>query len=114
MDALKGGIIRCYYNETVIEGEDVITNPETNETTTQPRVDYAYNGVDVRAPVTKGALVDAILRAGTSEHAGYSQADVEAIFRHKIAKDEGSAAEFTEFNNFAEWCKAEASRILED
>ena len=113
-DALKGGIVRCYYNEVVSEVPEEITNPENNETTTQTRTEYAYNAVDIPAPVTKGALVDAILRAGTPETPGYSQADVEAIFRHKIAKSEGSAAEFTAFNNFAEWCKAEATRILSE
>ena len=101
MDALPNGKVRCYYNEEV--RKETITNDEAEDTHDV----YVYDAVDVDAPVTKGALVDAIIRTR------YSQADVEAIMRHMFAGVNGSEEEFREFNVFAEVCKENAMKTLE-
>ena len=103
-DALNNGKFRCYYNEETREKER-ITPVEGGEPITETVTEYIYDAVDVDA-LEKGILVDALIRTR------YSQADVEAIMRHKIAKDEGATAEFNEFNAFAEECKVIANGIL--
>ena len=106
--ALNNGRIRCFYDEEVITSTVETTNPETEETTSEEVTTYRYKAVDIDAPAENGKIVDAIVRTR------YSQSDVEAIMRHKIAGDEGADAEFNAFNSFAEWCKTEAARILEE
>lgn len=126
-DVLENGKIRCYYNmaeeELVIEskpeimeddGDDDwndeepkgIEKEETKTTTTMTL--YTYSAVDIDGPIDKGKIVDAIIRAK------YSQSEVEAIIRKKIARAEGSSKEFTEFNNYAEYAKTEANWILSE
>jgi len=106
--ALNNGKIRCFYNEEIKRELVKTTNPETEEVTTEEVVNYLYDVVDIAAPAEKGKIVDALIRTR------YSQSDVEAIMRHKMAGDEGADEEFNAFNAFAETCKAEAKRILED
>ena len=103
--ALNNGKIRCFYNEEVHTETVETVDPETEEKVTEEVTTYLYDAVDVDA-LEKGVIVDALIRTS------YSQSDVEAIMRHKIAGDEG--AEFDAFNSFAESCKAEARRILGD
>lgn len=125
--ALPNGKIRCYYNEETRErpeiqpsGED---SGEASEEEPATKTDYIYDAVDIDGPVTKATLTDALIRnatltikeGSTEKQAGpYSQSDVEAIFRHKVAGDSGAAAEFKTFNLFAEACKATAVQILGD
>lgn len=106
--ALNNGKIRCFYNEETKRELVETINPETEETTAEEVVNYLYDVVDIDSPAEKGKIVDALIRTR------YSQSDVEAIMRHKMAGDEGADTEFDAFNTFAEACKAEAKRILED
>ena len=106
--ALANGKIRCFYNEETKTSVEEYVNPETDERVTREVTNYLYDAVDVDAPAEKGVIVDALIRTK------YSQSDVEAIMRHKIAGDEGADAEFNTFNAFAETCKAEAKRIMGD
>lgn len=106
--ALNNGLIRCFYNEEIQKEVVEKTNPETEETVSEEITNYLYDTVDIAAPVDKGKVVDALIRTR------FSQSDVEAIMRHKMAGDDGADAEFDAFNTFAEACKAEAKRILED
>ena len=106
MAPLANGQIRCYYNEEISEETISVPDPETGELVPETHTVYSYDAVDLDAPIEKGVLVDALIRTR------YSQADVEAIMRHKMANASGAAAEFREFNEFAEAMKAEATRIL--
>lgn len=122
---LKDGKTRCFYNETT--SERPIIRPtgeaaaEQGEAEPETETEYSYEAVDIEDPVTKGTLTDALIRNATltikdgttQKQAGpYSQSDVEAIMRHKMAGDSGAAAEFKTFNLFAEACKAVAVGIL--
>lgn len=125
--ALPNGKTRCYYNEETRErpeiqpsGED---SGEASEEEPATKTDHIYDAVDIDGPVTKATLTDALIRnatltikeGSTEKQAGpYSQSDVEAIFRHKVAGDSGAAAEFKTFNLFAEACKATAVQLLGD
>ena len=106
MDKLSNGKTRCYYNEQV--SEETITNkdPETGEETVDTHAVYDYDTVDIDSEPTKGVITDALIRIR------YSQSAVEAIMRHALAGAPGAQEEFEEFNAYAEWCKAEAARIL--
>ena len=110
MDRLANGKIRYYYNEeTATETITIPAEEEGGEPTVDTHPVYRYDVIDLDeevTPETKGVLIDALIRTQ------YSQADVEAIMRHKIAGDAGAAAEFRAFNTYAEQCKAEAARIL--
>ena len=106
--ALNNGLIRCFYNEEIEKEIVETTNPETEETVTEEITNYLYEAVNITGPLEKGKVVDALIRTR------YSQSDVEALLRHKIAGDEGADAEFDTFNAFAEACKVEAKRILGD
>ncbi len=122
---LKDGKTRCFYNETT--SERPIIRPtgeaaaEQGEAEPETETEYSYDAVDIEGPVTKGTLTDALIRhatltiteGSTKKQAGpYSQSDVEALMRHKMAGDSGAAAEFKTFNLFAEACKAVAVGIL--
>lgn len=122
---LKDGKTRCFYNETT--SERPIIRPtgeaaaEQGEAEPETETEYSYEAVDIEGAVTKGTLTDALIRNATltikdgttQKQAGpYSQSDVEAIMRHKMAGDSGAAAEFKTFNLFAEACKAVAVGIL--
>lgn len=107
MDTLPNGCTRCYYNETVSEETITTTDQETGEETSETHPVYGYEALDLEGPVTKAALVNALIRLR------YSQSDVEAIMRHAIAGAAGAAEEFTAFDAYAEACKAEANRILQ-
>lgn len=106
MAPLANGQTRCYYNETISEETISVPDPETKELVPETHTVYSYDAIDLETPVTKPVLVDALIRTR------YSQSDVEAILRHKIANASGATAEFREFNEFAEAMKAEAVRIL--
>lgn len=122
---LKDGKTRCFYNETT--SERPIIRPtgeaaaEQGEAEPETETEYSYEAVDIEGPVTKGTLTDALIRhatltiteGSTQKRVGpYSQSDVEALMRHKMAGDSGAAAEFKTFNLFAEACKAVAVGIL--
>lgn len=122
---LKDGKTRCFYNETTSERPIIRPTGETaaeqGEAEPETETEYSYEAVDIEGPVTKGTLTDALMRNATltikdgttQKQAGpYSQSDVEAIMRHKMAGDSGAAAEFKTFNLFAEACKAVAVGIL--
>lgn len=124
---LKDGKTRCFYNETT--SERPIIRPtrevaaEQGEAESETETEYAYEAVDITGPVTKGTLTDALIRnatltiteGSTKKQVGpYSQSDVEALMRHKMAGDSGATAEFKTFNLFAEACKATAVQILGD
>ena len=106
-DTLSNGKIRCYYTEQL---EELVIEKQEAEDEDQPEDDvitlYTYNAVDLDGELTKSNIVNAIIREK------YSQADVEAIMRHKIAGEEGSEEEFSSFNSYAEQAKLEANRIL--
>lgn len=115
MEALANGMTRCYYDETIETmtipphtepGEEPGEGEPAGEPETVPV--YCYSVVDLDGEITKGRLVDALVRTR------YSQGDVEAILRHKMNGDAGADDEFEAFNAFAEACKAEAVRILSD
>ena len=123
---LKDGKTRCFYNENTSERPIIRPSEETAadqlEAEPETETEYTYDAVDITGPVTKGTLTDALIRNatltitdGTNQiQAGpYSQADVEALMRHKMAGDSGAAAEFKTFNLFAEACKAIAVGILD-
>ena len=122
---LKDGKTRCFYNETT--SERPIIRPtgeaaaEQGEAEPETETEDPYGAADIAGPVTKGTLTDALIRNATltikdgttQKQAGpYSQSDVEALMRHKMAGDSGAAAEFKTFNLFAEACKAVAVGIL--
>lgn len=125
MDRLANGKVRYYYNEELGTETNIIpAQEEGGEPTEDTHPVHIYDTVDLDKPVTqetKGVLIDALIRTATltikegntEKQAGpYSQSDVEAIMRHKIAGDAGAAAEFRTFNLFAEACKAQAAIIL--
>ena len=104
LEVLKNGKTRVYFDhqtfrETPAAGED--------GTQGSPVTMHSYRAADIPAgePVTKSAIVNAIVRSE------YSQADVEAIMRHKLAGVDSD--EFDTFNAFAEAAKARAVEILE-
>ena len=103
---LPDGRTRVFFDEVVSE-ETVEIMPEGGKKpVSETHTVYVYRAADIPAgeQVDKGAIVNAIIRAQ------YSQADVEAIFRHKMAGEKSS--EFDEFNNAAESAKARAAEIL--
>lgn len=111
-DTLSNGKIRCYYNENIEKlvmessGMDEDQNDEDqpeDETLTL----YTYNAVDLDGPITKADVINAIIREK------YTQSEVEAIMRHKLAGEDGADQEFEEFNTYAELAKREAKRLFE-
>ena len=123
---LTNGKTRCYYNEETRErpvirpSEDRDAQDSTDDEP-ETETEYLYDIVDIDGPVNKGTITDALIRnatltikeGSTEKQAGpYSQSEVEAIFRHKVAGDAGAAAEFKTFNIFAEACKSVAVGIL--
>lgn len=102
-DALRSGLYRCYYNEEITE-QTVTREDEGGEAVSETITNYGYNAVDVQS-LDYGEIVNAIIRTR------FSQSAVEAILRHKLA---GEPSDFDDFNEFAEWAKAEATRILSD
>lgn len=121
-DELSDGRTRCYYNETVSSETISTKNPDTEENVSETHQVYGYEVIDLEGPVTKAALVNALIRSArlpvqrggeVKELGPYSQSDVEAIMRHALADAAGAADEFGDFDAFAERCKAEANRILQ-
>lgn len=110
-DRLPDGRTRIYFDETV-ETENVVTiDEETGKESKESYKVYLYRVADIPAgePVNKATITNAIIRAQ------YSQADVEAIFRHAIAgtgDGKKGGDEFAEFDAFAEAAKARAMEIL--
>ena len=110
-DRLPDGRTRIYFDETV-ETEIVVTiDEETGKESKKSYKVYLYRVADIPAgePVDKATITNAIIRAQ------YSQADVEAIFRHALAGSgdgKKGADELAEFNTFAEAAKARAMEIL--
>ena len=110
-DRLPDGRTRIYFDET-IETETVVTiDEETGKESKKSYKVYLYRVADIPAgePVDKATITNAIIRAQ------YSQADVEAIFRHALAGSgagQKGADELAEFNTFAEAAKARAMEIL--
>jgi len=100
-DALRNGMFRCYFNEE-ITSESQESQREGEEPVTEEITKYTYDAVDVPS-LDYGEIVDAIIRTR------YSQSAVEAIMRHKLA---GVESDFDAFNDFAEWAKTEAERII--
>ena len=95
---LKDGKTRCFYNENTSERPIIRPSGETAadqlEAEPETETEYTYDAVDITGPVTKGTLTDALIRNatltitdGTNQiQAGpYSQADVEALMRHKMS-----------------------------
>ena len=99
-DVLPDGRIRIYFDER--EGVETITHEEEDAENDEHPV-YGYQVAECDK-LEKGAIVNAIVRTA------YSQSDVEAIFRHKLA---GEDDEFDKFNEFAEAAKVRAAEILE-
>ena len=110
-DRLPDGRTRIYFDETV-ETETVVTiDEETGKESKKSYKVYLYRVADIPAgePVDKATITNAIIRAQ------YSQADVEAIFRHALTgtgDGKKGAEELAEFNTFAEAAKARAMEIL--
>lgn len=105
---LPDGRVRIFFDEKV-EKETVITVDEDGKEHKDIHDVYTYRAAEIPAgtPVDKGTITNAIIRAD------YSQADVEAIFRHKHAGDKGEKAdEFEAFNKAAEDAKSRAEEIL--
>lgn len=105
-DVLRDGGYLLYFDEK--EGTETVTrkaDEEGGEETTETYPVWTYQRITMNAPLEKGCVVDALIRTQ------YSQADVEAIYRHILAG--GDNSEFAEFNTFAEQCKVEANRILQ-
>lgn len=103
-DKLSNGRVAVYFNET--SHEETITSEKSGKQTSETHTVYLYERAVVSTPLDKGRIVDAIIRSR------YSQADVEAIFRHKLAGDK--SGEFKEFNDFAEGAKARAVEVLKN
>ena len=110
-DRLPDGRTRIYFDETV-ETENVVTiDEETGKESKESYKVYLYRVADIPAgePVDKSTITNAIIRAQ------YSQADVEAIFRHALAgtgDGKKGGDELAEFDAFAEAAKARALEIL--
>ena len=99
-DVLADGRIFIYFEEKE-KTEKVSTE---NETIEYPI--WQYRRIEMNLPLTKENIVNSIIRQD------FSQADVEAIFRHKLAGDDNG--EFDLFNEFAENTKLRADEILND
>lgn len=101
-----GGKVYIYFDEQesteTVSHKDEKTGNETEETYAV----FSYQRAEIEAPVSKGAIVNAIVRSR------YPQDAVEAIIRHKLAGVEST--EFDEFNTFAEAAKERALVILEE
>ena len=96
-------IVLVYFDEQSHTFVNEMINEVTNETTTTNETEWTYLRVKVEDTIAYPDLVNEMIRVG------YSQSDVEAIFRHKIAgEDEG---EFDKFNAFTEACKRVAKAI---
>lgn len=106
--SLRSGATLVYFNETEGQESNQIINESTGKKSTEKTVFYEYSVAEIPAgiEVNKGAIVDAIIRTA------YTQADVEAIFRHKLNGGEGADAEFDAFDAFAEAAKVRANEIL--
>lgn len=103
-DILPSGKVYIYFDEQ--EGSETVSHkdPETEEEITETYPIWTYQRAESSLPLEKGKLVNDIIRAV------YSQGDVEAIMRHKLAgEDDG---EFKEFDAFAESAKALANKII--
>lgn len=126
-DTLANGKIRCYFDEETQQKADIIPAAEEGgEPTQTTRTEYLYDSVDMEPGFTRGDLINALIRSRDAHKTEkdpetgedrdvvfhYTQDTVEAIIRHKIAGTAGAAADFRNFNTFAEECKAEADRIL--
>ena len=96
-DELMNGKFLVYFDEE--ETTESVSNEDGVESTYHI---WRYK-MAMADSLEKGVIVDAIIRTQ------YSQADVEAIFRHKLA---GEDDEFTEFNAFAEAAKTRANEII--
>jgi hypothetical protein len=99
IDKCSDGRIFVYFDEKE-ETEKIVTEQGQDEYPV-----WTYKRAETSEPLTKSKIVDAIIRVD------YSQADVEAIFRHKLAgmDDEG---EFHLFNIVAERAKERANEVL--
>ena len=97
--------VYLYYDEESHMETNTWEDEETGETHTETYTVWTYQRAEMHTPLSYDRSVSAIIRTK------YSQDDVEAIFRHKIAGiDEGA---FDEFNTYADWCKGEAKRLCE-
>ena len=103
MDRLPDGRVRVYFDHQTIRESTASGEDGAQE---EIKTLHSYRAADVPAgeTVNKGAITNAIIRAD------YSQADVEAIMRHKLAGVESD--EFDAFNAAAEAAKARAVEIL--
>ena len=104
IDILPSGKVFVYFDEQ--QGTETVSskNEETGEETEDTYPVWTYLRAESHLPLEKGVLVNDIIRTV------YSQADVEAIMRHKMAgTDDG---EFEEFNAFAEQAKIVAVNVL--
>ncbi len=101
---LPSGATRIYFDEKTAEEVITITDEKGKEQAVKQKV-YTYRATDIPAgdPVDKGAIAQAIIRAD------YSQAEVEAIFRKRLAgaKTDG----FDDFNKAAEDAVARAEKL---
>ena len=100
-DILTSGKILVYFDEKVVKEKDF--DEEGKEIGEHDA--YSYQRVFVDA-LEKGAIVNAIVRLL------YPQDAVEAIMRHKINGDPEAGKEFDAFNQYAEFAKTEADRII--
>ena len=104
IDILPSGKVFVYFDEQQGTETTISRNEETGEETESTYPVWTYLRAESHLPLEKGVLVNDIIRTV------YSQADVEAIMRHKMAgTDDG---EFEEFNAFAEHAKEIAVNIL--
>ena len=104
IDISSSGKVYVYFDEQ--EGTETANsvNEETGEEIENTYPVWTYLRAESHLPLEKGVLVNDIIRTV------YSQADVEAILRHKLAgNDDG---EFEEFNAFAEHAKTIAVNVL--
>ena len=106
LGVLNDGRTRIYFDEVIGE-ETIETIPEgKKEPIAETFTTFSYRAAEIPAgdPVDKASITNAIIRAD------YSQDEVEAIFRHRLAGED--PAEFDEFNAKAEAAKASAVEIL--
>ena len=104
VDIIPSGKVYIYFDET--ESTETVTHKDdgTGEETSETYPIWLYQIAESSLPLEKGKLVNDIIRTV------YTQGDVEAIMRHKLAgEDDG---EFEEFNTFAENAKVIANQIL--
>ena len=105
IDILPSGKVYVYFDEQQDTETTTSKNEETGEEVENTYPIWSYLRAESSLPLEKGILVNDIIRTV------YSQADVEAIMRHKLAGVD--TGEFEEFNTFAENAKLVAVTILE-